>query len=79
MKPALFFSERCRIYCVAERKDASEFVGEFLREVAVLIFTLYPLEAYLERRFNFWVFVGVIIFSGVMLAGGIMLGRREEQ
>jgi hypothetical protein len=64
---------------VAERKDASEFVGEFLREVAVLIFTLYPLEAYLEHRFNFWVFVGVIVASGIMLAGGIMLGRREDQ
>jgi hypothetical protein len=58
---------------MADRREKSQLVGDFLREVAVLMVVLYPLEAYLERRFVWWIFAIVVVISGCSLVGGIIL------
>jgi hypothetical protein len=63
---------------VAEHKESSQLVGDCLREISVLMFVLYPLEAYLERRFEWWVFGAVIAFAALALIFGIILEGHDE-
>jgi hypothetical protein len=58
---------------VAEPRDRSQLVGDFLRECAVLMFVLYPLEAALQGKFDWWVYVIVLAVSVIMLYFGANL------
>lgn len=63
---------------MADHKEQSQLVGEFLRECAVLMFILYPLEAYLQNKFDWWGFVFITILALVMLWRGIILEGKDE-
>jgi hypothetical protein len=61
---------------VAERRDKSQLVGDFLREIAVLMVVFYPLEAYFQNKFE-WVsfffvlaLVSILFWRGMILEGG---------
>ena len=41
---------------MAERQEKSQVLGDFLREMAVLIIVLYPLDAYLQGKFDWLTF-----------------------
>jgi hypothetical protein len=60
---------------VADRKEPSQFVGEFLREVAVLIIVLYPLDAWFQHQFDWWAFAFIAILAFGFLWVGIILDR----
>ena len=42
------------------------------------MFVLYPLEAYLQGKFNWWGFVFITILAMVMLWRGIILEGKNE-
>jgi hypothetical protein len=63
---------------VADHKERSQLVGDFLRESVVLMFILYPLEAYLQDKFNWWGFAFVTVLALVMLWRGIVLEGDED-
>ena len=64
---------------VADSKKKSHLVGEALREIAVLMFVLYPLEAYLDGKFNWCIFVLVAVFAAASFGGGLYLGGEEQR
>jgi hypothetical protein len=59
-----------------DHRDRSQLVGDFLREVAVLMIVFYPLEAYFQNKFDWWGFsfvlalVTILFWRGMMLEGG---------
>jgi hypothetical protein len=63
---------------VAEHKEKSQLVGDFLRECAVLMFVLYPLEAYLQKQFDGWICFIVLAVAGIMLYWGTVLEGTDE-
>ena len=63
---------------MAEPRDQSQLVGDFLRECAVLMLVLYPLEAYLQCKFDWWSFIFVTALALVMLWRGILLEGKED-
>jgi hypothetical protein len=63
---------------VAAHKEQSQLVGEFLRECAVLMLVLYPLEAYLQNKFDWWGFIFIASLSLVLLWRGIILEGDDE-
>jgi len=60
------------------RKRKSQLLGEFLREMAVLISVLYPLEAYMVGKFHWYYFVSAEILAAVLLYFGIKLEGEDE-
>ncbi len=52
--------------------------AEFLREMAVLLSVLYPLEAGINGNFRWDVFVAVEVLSGTALYLGMMLEDGES-
>lgn len=69
-----------------EAKSKSEMVGEFLRELAVLVLVFVPLEVYIPSKDKGilissldpkWVLVGSLAGSAVLLTVGIWLERRR--
>jgi hypothetical protein len=65
------------IRLVAEHREKSQLIGDFLREAAVLWFALYPLEAFFNKSFDWFQSVLWILwadyfpqqFSGLDLTG----------
>jgi len=49
-----------------------------LREMAVLISVLYPLEAYMVGKFHWYYFVSAEILAAVLLYFGIKLEGEDE-
>jgi hypothetical protein len=47
--------------------------GDFLREIAVLLIALYPLESSIQGTFKWYVFLAVAIFSALLLYFGMIL------
>jgi hypothetical protein len=69
---------------VADHRDRSQLVGESLREGAVLIAVLYPLETIISvqfdprRQIDWSYFVLAEVLAGILFWWGIILeGRRE--
>jgi hypothetical protein len=62
---------------VPERKERSQLLGDFLREVAVLLAVLYPLDAYLQNKFDWSNCILVFVFSGALLWWGMILEGRD--
>jgi hypothetical protein len=63
---------------VAEHRERWQLFGEFLREAAVLIFVLYPLEAYLDGKFKWWLFLVALALAMGFLIGGLILEGQDE-
>ena len=61
-----------------EHREKSQLLGDFLREMAVLMVVLYPLEAYLLNRFDWWIFVLVVLLAAALLYWGMILEGRDE-
>jgi nitrogenase subunit NifH len=55
-------------------QDAREMIGEFCREVAVLVLVFVPLEKIVNKSgFEAWWAVGTLTVSAVFLSVGIIL------
>jgi len=64
---------------VAEHQEPSQLIGEFLREVAVLVFVFYPLEGYLYHQLTLWRFLLIISLCCLLLWRGIMLEGKQNK
>lgn len=53
-------------------------MGDLLREVAILWLALYPLEAYINRKFSWWYCVGIVLASALLMYLGMLLEGSEE-
>jgi hypothetical protein len=69
---------------VAEHKEPSQLLAEALREAAVLLAVLYPLETVVVTQFNdklgvnwFYLIVSWVL-SGILFWWGIILEGRDE-
>jgi hypothetical protein len=67
-----------RILPVAERQEKSQMLGEFLREMALLIIVLYPIDAYLQGKFDWFTFGLLAVFASALLYFGMILEGRNE-
>jgi hypothetical protein len=65
---------------MADRKERSQLVGDFLREAAVLIMVTLPLEDAVthENKMNLNVILFAVLFGGLLLYLGIILEGRDE-
>jgi hypothetical protein len=69
---------------VDEQREPSQFIGEALREAAVLIAVLYPLETIVTVQFDpkreiDWWYIGLSwLISGILFWWGIILEGRNE-
>jgi hypothetical protein len=63
---------------VADRKEPSQLIGDFLREAAVLVAILWPLEdSVATRRISGSVVVLALTMAGILLFWGIILEGRD--
>jgi hypothetical protein len=65
---------------MADRKERSQLVGDFLREAAVLVMVTWPLEDAIthENRVNTSVLLFALLIGGFLLYLGIILEGRDE-
>ena len=63
---------------MAEHREKSQLIGDFLREIAVLMIVFYPLEAQLQGRFDWDAFGIVFACSMALLYFGMILEGQEE-
>lgn len=57
------------------KRDVLEMLSEFLRESAVLVLVFVPLEFYKSGKITVEWLIVIILFSILVLAGGIVLER----
>jgi len=64
---------------VNARKTTPEILGEFMREVALLVLVFVPLEFFLQihERYRWRVMIGAVVVCGVLLTAGIMMERKR--
>jgi hypothetical protein len=63
---------------VAEHKEKSQLIGDFLREMSVLIVVFLPLDAFFQNKLD-WSTIGVaLLIGGALLWWGLILEGREE-
>jgi hypothetical protein len=53
-------------------------LGDFLREIAVLVIVFYPIEAGFNLKFDWSVFVLIAVFAGILLWLGMILEGSED-
>jgi hypothetical protein len=63
---------------VAEHKEKSQLLGDFLREIAVLIIVFYPLDAGFKNTFEWSIFVLVAVLAFTLLWFGMILEGRDD-
>lgn len=63
---------------MAEHRERTQLLGDFIREGAVLIAVLYPLEALIGRQFDWANVVLAEVIAGTLLYWGTILEGREE-
>ena len=64
---------------MAERKEPSQLIGDFLREAAVLVAVLWPLEKGIQdHRVDGSVMVFSLLVAGILMYWGIILEGRDE-
>jgi hypothetical protein len=63
---------------MAERREKSQMIGDFLREAAILWFALYPLEAYFNKNFDWFHFGFMLCIAGAFMYLGMILEGEEE-
>jgi len=62
---------------VAEHREKTQLLGDFLREIAVLMLVLYPLESGINRTFRWLTFILVALGTGMFLYVGILLEGKD--
>jgi hypothetical protein len=62
------------------RKSTPEMLGEFFRELALLVPVIVPLEFFLQERQSYlWhVMIAAILISGLLPAGSIIMERTRR-
>ena len=64
---------------MAEHRAASQLIGDFLREVGVLVFVLWPIEyGIANHKIEDWVIVFSFLGGGISLAWGIILEGKDD-
>ena len=69
---------------MAEHKEPSQIVGEALREAAILLAVLYPLETIVSvqfdplRQIDWWYIVIAEVIAGILFWWGIILEGQDE-
>jgi hypothetical protein len=63
---------------VGERREKSQMLGDFLREMAVLIIVFYPIEAVFTSQFSWPIFLLIVVFAAILLWFGMILEGRNE-
>ena len=56
---------------MSEKRTPAEMVGDYLREIAVLVMVFVPLDAVFSRVLTLRLLLATLVISGVFLAGGI--------
>ncbi len=62
---------------VAEHREKSQMLGDFLREISVLTLVFFPLETYLRGTLDWSTFMLTVIFAGAFLFYGMILEGKE--
>jgi hypothetical protein len=64
---------------VAEHREPSQLIGDFLREVAVLVLVFWPLEKWIQdRKIDGSILLFAILVAGMLMYWGIILEGRDE-
>ena len=63
---------------MADHRERSQLIGDFLREMAVLILVFYSLDNAMQGSLTFWGFVFILLGCGALLYWGIILEGKEE-
>jgi len=63
---------------VPERKEKSQLLGDFLREIAVLVIVFLPLDAWLQRSLDWDSFGLAALLAGALLWFGMILEGNNE-
>jgi len=64
---------------VADRKEPSQLIGDFLREAAVLIAVLWPLEDGIQNhRVSGTVLLFALLSASILIFWGIILEGRDD-
>jgi hypothetical protein len=63
---------------VAERRQKSQLLGDFLREIAVLIIVFYPIEAGFNSKFDWSIFSLVAVLAFILLWLGMILEGSDD-
>lgn len=71
-------SDSVECLAVAERQQKSQMLGDFLREIAVLVIVFYPIDAGFNRKFDWSIFALVAVFAGVFLWLGMILEGSDD-
>ena len=58
---------------MSEPRLKSQMLGDFLREIAVLIIVFYPIEASLNAKFEWSIFLLIAVLEGILLWLGMIL------
>jgi hypothetical protein len=53
-------------------------LGDFLREIAVLMIVFYPLEAGFNNHFEWSIFALVVVFAAILLWLGMILEGTDD-
>ena len=63
---------------MAEHREKSQMLGDFLRDVAILVVVFYPLDAYMQGRFDWDTCFLIFAMAGFLLWIGIILEGKDE-
>jgi hypothetical protein len=53
-------------------------LGDFLRDIAILVVVFYPLDAWMEQKFDWNICLLIFVMSAVLLWLGMVLEGRDE-
>ncbi|MFT4111695.1 hypothetical protein [Silvibacterium sp.] len=62
-----------------EKSSVSEMIGEFVREIAVLVIVFVPLEAYKDRAWPVWELIAIMVTTVLIGIGILALGIAIER
>jgi len=63
---------------VAEHREKSRMLGDFLRDVAILVVVFYPLDAGLQGKFDWDICILIFAMVGFLLWLGMVLEGKDE-
>jgi hypothetical protein len=63
---------------VAEHREKSQLLGDFLRDVAILVVVFYPLDAGLQGRFDWDIGILIFAMAGFLLWLGMILEGKDD-
>jgi hypothetical protein len=61
-----------------DRKEKSQLLGDFLREIAVLVIVFLPIDAWLQGKLDWVTFALAAALAGTLLWFGMILEGRDE-